>query len=212
MATPNVQRLTLYGSSVSGNCLKPRWTADRLQLDYDWVEMDLLAGDTRAEAFVAMNPTGQVPFARWPDGRALPQSNAIMLHLAETHGDGSLVPVDPFLRAQMMSWLFWEQNFHEPSIAVRRWHKCYLGKSDDELDPAWLTKGNDALAILQMQLSWTAWLVGDGLTIADIALVAYTRFAPQGGFDLSSFPAVQSWVERVETALGIGPVSTVLPE
>lgn len=210
MPAPNVERLTLYGSSVSGNCLKPKWTADRLGVEYDWVEVDLLAGETRTEAFLAMNPTGQVPFARWPDGRALPQSNAIMLHLAQVHGDGALVPAEAFAHAQMMSWLFWEQNFHEPSIAVRRWQKR-LGKTDDELDPAWLRKGNDALAIMQMQLSWTDWLVGKELSVADIALVAYTRLAPEGGFDLSKFPAVQAWVGRVEKELGIGSALTDSP-
>lgn len=197
-----VSKLTLYGSCVSGNCLKPKWIADVLGVDYDWVEIDLLQGDTKTDEFLAMNPVGQVPLARWPDGRSLPQSNAIMLYLAEAQGS-DLIPVDPFKKAQMMSWLFWEQYSHETAIAVRRWHKHYLQKPDDEIDPDLLPKGRRSLGIMEMQLTYTDWLVGDAMTLADVALVAYTRVAHEGGFDLSEFPAVERWVSRTEAALNI---------
>ena len=201
MPTRQISKLTLYGSSISGNCLKPRWVAERLGLDFDWVEIDLNAGGTRTDDFLAMNPAGQVPLARWPDGRVLPQSNAIMLYLAET-GGSDLVPGDAFRRAQMMSWLFWEQYSHEPYIAVRRSLKL-RGASEDELDPNLLARGRRALGVMELQLTYTDFLVGDGLTLADIALVAYTRWAGEGGFDLSEFPAVQRWVFRTEAALGL---------
>jgi glutathione S-transferase len=202
MPTREITRLTLYGDSISGNCMKPKWTADLLGIPYDWVEVDILQGGTRTEDFLAVNSAGQVPLARWPDGRALPQSNAIMLYLAEEAGS-ELVPADPFRKAQMMSWLFWEQYSHETAIAVRRFHKHYLKTPDDQIDPQLLAKGRRALGVMELQLTYTDWLVGDAMTLADIALVAYTRVAHEGGFDLSEFPSVERWVSRTEAALGI---------
>lgn len=201
MTNQPITRLTLYGDSISGNCQKPRWTADYLDIDYDWVEIDILNGGTQSEDFLALNPVGQVPLARWPDGRVLPQSNAIMLYLAE---GSDLVPDDPFERAQMNSWLFWEQYSHETAIAVRRFKKHYLKLPDEEIDPQLMAKGRRALGVMELQLTWSDWLVGKQLSCADIALVAYTRVAHEGGFDLSAFPNVERWVGRTETALSIG--------
>ena len=197
-----IQRLTLYGDSISGNCMKPKWTADLLGIPYDWVEVDILQGGTQTEDFLSLNPAGQVPLARWPDGRALPQSNAIMLYLAEEAGS-DLVPSDMFRRAQMMSWLFWEQYSHETAIAVRRFQKHYLNTPDDQIDPQLMAKGRRALGVMELQLTYTDWLFGDAMTLADIALVAYTRVAHEGGFDLSDFPSVERWVSRTEVALNI---------
>lgn len=202
MPQREITRLTLFGDSISGNCMKPKWTADLLGIDYDWVEIDILAGGTQTEDFLTVNPVGQVPLARWPDGRVLPQSNAIMLYLAESAGS-DLIPADPFQKAQMMSWLFWEQYSHETAIAVRRFHKLYLKKPDDEIDPQLLTKGRRALGVMELQLTYTDWIAGSKITCADIALVAYTRLAHEGGYDLSEFPSVERWVSRTESALGI---------
>lgn len=192
---------TLYGDSVSGNCLKVKWVADLLGLAYRWVDVDVVAGEAKAPEFLAKFPMGQVPAMELADGRRLAQSNAMMLYLA----DGStLVPRDPFQQAQMLQWLFWEQYSHEPAIAVRRFQKYYLGKPDDQIDPALMTKGRAALDLMEQHLARHEWFVGDGLTCADIALVAYTRVAPEGGFALFEWPLVQDWVQRVETALKIG--------
>ena len=201
MTDREITKLTLYGDSISGNCQKPRWTADYLDIDHDWVEVDILDGGTQTEEFLSLNPVGQVPIARWPDGRVLPQSNAIMLYLAE---GSDLIPEDAFQRAQMNSWLFWEQYSHETSIAVRRFKKHYLKLPDSEIDPQLMAKGRRALGVMEMQLTWTDWLVGETMTCADIALVAYTRVAHEGGFDLAQFPNVERWVSRVEGALSIG--------
>ncbi len=201
MPSREITKLTLYGDSISGNCQKPRWTADYLDIDHDWVEVDILNGGTQSEEFLSLNPVGQVPIARWPDGRVLPQSNAIMLYLAE---GSDLIPEDTFQRAQMNSWLFWEQYSHETSIAVRRFKKHYLKLPDEEIDPQLMVKGRRALGVMEMQLTWTDWLVGESLSCADIALVAYTRVAHEGGFDIAEFPNVERWVSRVEGALSIG--------
>jgi glutathione S-transferase len=201
MPSREITKLTLYGDSISGNCQKPRWTADYLDIDHDWVEVDILNGGTQSEEFLSLNPVGQVPIARWPDGRVLPQSNAIMLYLAE---GSDLIPESAFECAQMNSWLFWEQYSHETSIAVRRFKKHYLKLPDEEIDPQLMVKGRRALGVMNMQLTWTDWLVGEALTCADIALVAYTRVAHEGGFDVAEFPNVERWVSRVEGALSIG--------
>jgi len=198
-----ITKLTLYGDSISGNCLKTKWTAEYLDVDYDWVEISVVEGGTRSDAFMQMNPSGQVPVMRLPDGRILPQSNAIMLYLADTQRGQDLLPVDPFERAKMMSWLFWEQYSHEPYIAVRRFRKKFMNQTDEELDPQLLARGRRALGVMEMQLTFSDYFVGQSLTLADIALVAYTRVAHEGGYDLSEFPSVQRWVARVETDLGI---------
>lgn len=203
MPARDITKLTLYGDSISGNCQKPRWTADYLDIDHDWVEIDILNGGTQSEEFLALNPVGQVPLARWPDGRVLPQSNAIMLYIAQL-ARSALVPEDAFERAQMNSWLFWEQYSHETSIAVRRFQKHYLKKPDSEIDSQLMGKGRRALGVMEMTLTYSDWLVGEAMSCADIALVAYTRVAHEGGFDLGQFPNVERWVGHTETELGIG--------
>ncbi len=197
-----ITKLTLYGDSISGNCLKTKWTAEYLDIDYDWVEISVVEGGTRSDAFMQMNPSGQVPVMRLPDGRILPQSNAIMLYLAETNRGQDLIPLDPFERAKMMSWLFWEQYSHEPYIAVRRFRKKFMNMTDDDLDPQLLARGRRARRHGNAANVCRLFRRPER-TLADIGLVAYTRVAHEGGFDLSEFPSVQRWVARVETDLGI---------
>ena len=199
-----MQAITLYGSSDSGNCLKPKWVGERLGASVDWIELNSFDGSTRTPEFLAINPAGQVPVAVLSDGRILAQSNAIMLFMAE---GSELIPRDAYVRAKMLEWMFWEQYSHEPYIAVRIARLYYLKQRAEELDPALMTKGNAALARMELQLEQTPYLVGDALTLADIALVAYTRKAHMGGFDMSQFPAVQNWVKGVERDLNLAPIS-----
>lgn len=195
-------RYKIYGDSRSGNCLKVRWTAMLLGAPFEWIETDVVAGSTRTEEFLKLNPAGQVPCIVLPDGRVLAQSNAIIVYLAQVH-DGELVPSDPFERAKVNEWLFWEQYSHEPYIAVRRFQKAFLGKRDEEIDPKLMERGRKALGQMELQLRKTAFIAGDRLTVADIALVAYTRVAPEGGFSLDEFPSVNAWIARVERGLSI---------
>jgi len=190
----------IYGDSISGNCLKVKWTADRLGLAYDWIETNVLTAETRTTEFLALNPAGQVPLVVFADGRPLAQSNAIIFHLAE---GSDLIPSSAFDRAKMLEWMFWEQYSHEPYIAVARFQRRYLGKPAESLEPRLVERGAAALARLETQLKQSRFLVGDTLTLADVALVAYTRVAHEGGFDLSLYPAVLAWVSRVEADLGI---------
>jgi glutathione S-transferase len=192
--------MIVYGDSISGNCLKVKWTAERLGLAFEWRETSVLTGETRSPAFLALNPAGQVPLVVFDDGRTLAQSNAIILHLAE---GSPLIPADAFVRAKMLEWMFWEQYSHEPYVAVVRFQMAYLGKRRDEVDPKFIARGEGALTRLEAALKESRFLVGDDLTLADVALVAYTRVAHEGGFDLGAWQAVNAWVGRVEAELPI---------
>jgi len=198
-----ITKLTLYGDSISGNCLKTKWTADYLGVDYDWIEVSVVEGGTRSDAFMRMNPSGQVPVMRLPDGRILPQSNAIILYLTEMYASESLVPADPFEKAKMMSWLFWEQYSHEPYVAVARFQLRYLGRSHDALAPDLLRRANGALDHLETALADRDWLVADRFSLADMALLPYTRFAPEAGLSLGSRPHLSNWIQRCEGYLGL---------
>lgn len=193
--------ITIYGDQISGNCLKVAWTAQRLRIRYAWKDLSVVKGDTRTRAFLSLNPAGQVPVLILEDGRALAQSGAILLHLAE---GSPLIPQDAYQRAKMLEWLFWEQYSHEPCIAVARYQMKFLGRRREELDPQLFERGAAALALMDRALGGGGFLVGEELTLADIALVAYTRMAGDGGFALADYPAVEAWVRRVERELPIG--------
>ena len=193
--------IRIFGDSISGNCQKVKWVATRLSRPHEWIEIDVLKGETRTDEFLALNPFGQVPVIQFDDGRTLAQSNAIILHLAE---GSDLIPGDAFERAKMLEWMFWEQYSHEPVIAVRRFQKLYLNTPDDEIDPDLLAKGRRALGRMEMALISSDWIAGgEAITLADISLLAYTRLSHEGGFDLNEFPAVQAWVARCELELGL---------
>lgn len=192
--------MKIYGDSISGNCLKVRWTCDYLGLTYDWIETDVLSGVTRTPDFLALNPAGQVPLVLLDDGRPLAQSNAIILHLAEGSG---LIPADAYERARMLEWMFWEQYSHEPYVAVARFQVRFLGRSASDLETRILDRGRQALQRLEDALGEADVLAGKRLSLADVALVAYTRVADEGGFDLDAYPAVRRWIRRVELELGI---------
>lgn len=194
--------LTVFGDVRSGNCLKVKWLLDRLGLDYRWIETDVMSGATRSAEFLALNPAGQVPAVRFDDGRVLAQSNAILGYL----GEGSpFVPADPWARARMYEWLFWEQYSHEPYIAVARFQRAFLGRAADEIEPRLMERGDAALNRLEAALTGSDWLAGDGPTLADLALVAYTRMAGDGGFDLASRLLLRAWIARVEAVFDLPP-------
>ncbi|MBK3404999.1 glutathione S-transferase family protein [Methylorubrum populi] len=192
--------LTVYGDRKSGNCLKVAWVAAHLGIDLDWREVDILKGETRTPGFLALNPDGRVPTLVLEDERSLSESNAIIGFLAR---DSVLIPADAFAQAKMRQWLFWEQYSHEPFIAVRRFQLLYLGRTEASLDPRLFERGHAALALMEGRLADRPFLVGDALSLADVALVAYTRLAHEGGFDLLPYPALRAWIARVEAALGM---------
>lgn len=190
--------MKIFGDLKSGNCLKVKYTADYLGLPYSWIDVDILQGRSRTSEFLAMNPQGQVPVIQLDDGRTLAQSNAIIRFLAR---GSSLLPDDPYSQAKVDQWLFWEQYSHEPYIAVCRFHMHYLGKSKETREAWRVERGEVALDALEQHLERQDWLVSDGITVADIALLAYTSVAQEGGFDLASRPRVRAWIANCDKAL-----------
>lgn len=192
--------MEIFGDQNSGNCLKVKYTADHLGLAYRWRELDIMAGESRTEEFLAMSPFGQVPVVRFDDGRTLGQSGAIMRYLAR---GSALLPDDAFAAAEMDQWMFWEQNFHEPNVAGARFHVVYRRGPVETRDPDKVERGEAALDFMDDALKTRDFFVGDALTIADIALLGYTRLAPQGGFELDGRRALTRWIARCEEVLGL---------
>ncbi|MEM8815048.1 MAG: glutathione S-transferase family protein [Pseudomonadota bacterium] len=193
--------MKIYGNARSGNCLKVSNTADYLGLPYEWIEIDIMQGESRTDSFRAINPQGQVPAVQFEDGRTLVQSNAIIRYLA-TGSD--LLPDDPYLQAKIDEWLFWEQYSHEPYVAVCRFQMLFLGKAATEREPWRVERGDAALDLMEQRLDGVEWFDGRAFSVADIALLAYTRVAGEGGFDLAPRQNVARWIAACEGRLTAG--------
>jgi len=189
---------TVFGMSDSGNCYKVRLALEQLALPYRWVEVDSTRGETRTPEFLAMNPNGKVPTLKLEDGSALPESNAILNYLAE---GTPLLPAGRLDRARVLQWMFFEQYSHEPYVAVARAILRYQPPDSPrraEL-PRLLERGNQALSVMERQLEREPFFAAGRYTVADIALYAYTHCAADGGFDVSAYPALERWLERVRS-------------
>ena len=193
--------MRIHGDRLSGNCHKVLLTAELLGLDYECLPLDVVAGDTQQPAFLAKNPVGKMPLLELDDGRCLSESNAIVNALAK---GSALMPTDAFARAKVQQWQFFEQYSHEPFIAVARFIKRYLGMPEErraEFEGK-QAGGHRALAVMECTLSASPFLVGDTATAADISLFGYTHVADEGGFELSGYPAVSAWIERIRALPG----------
>ena len=191
------KKLEFYGDSISGNCYKLQLACSELDIDYTWHEMDILSGAARTDEFLKLNPNGKVPLMVMPDGRCLPESNAILGFLAD---GSSLHGSDRFARAVVLQWMFFEQYSHEPFIATSRFIVKYLGSpADRQADlEAKRPGGYKALDVMEQQLSSNKFIANNEFSIADVALYAYTHVAHEGGFDLANYSAVNDWLTRVE--------------
>ena len=190
-------KLKIYGDSRSGNCYKIQLLCSEMGVDYDWEEVDIIAGDTRAPQCLAMNANGKIPLLALPDGRYLPESNAILFYLA----DGSeFFAGDAYARAEILQWMFFEQYSHEPNIATSRFIIKYLGNPADRQTSLEEKKvgGYKALEIMEQQLRRHAFIAGDNYNIADIALFAYTHVAEEGGFELDDYAAIRDWITTIK--------------
>jgi len=198
--------LRLYDFHDSGNGYKVRLLLAMLGIAYDYVEVDILAGETRTPAFLEKNPNGRIPVLEFDDGRCLAESDAILFHLAE---GTPLLPADRFDRARVLQWLFFEQYSHEPHIAVCRFWLKHLEMTEDRraVLAEKQERGRAALEVMERHLEGRTFFVGDSCTIADIALYAYTHVAPEGGFDLAGFPGVCAWLERIRRQPGHVPIT-----
>lgn len=190
----------LYGNLGSGNVLKVKYIADLTGQPFVLHEIASRSGATQTPEFLKLNPAGQMPVVVLEDGRPLAQSNAILRYFAQ---GTRFLPNDRYEAAKVDEWLFWEQYSHEPTVAVARARVVYDGQTRDTLDPALVARANKALDLMEQALTGRSFLVGDTLTIADIALLAYTRQAPQAGLDLSTRPAILQWIAGCENELGL---------
>ena len=191
--------------SASGNCYKCVLALAQLGLDCELAELDIRDGTTRTPEFLALNPNGRVPLLITDDGTPLPESNAILHYLA----DGSaLLPTDRLARAQVLQWLFFEQYSHEPFIATNRFFRLFT--PDPSVHAARMAenepKGYAALGVMEEHLADRDFFV-DEYSIADIALFAYTHVAGDGGYDLTPYPAVRAWLDRVRSTPGFVPMA-----
>ena len=196
---------TVFGTSASGNCHKVRMALDILGRPYEWREIDVLKNESRTPGFLAMNPNGKVPVLAIDGKTFLAESNAILWYLAE---ETPLVPAERLDRARVLQWMFFEQYSHEPAIAVARFIRCFLRKSDDARLPELARRGHAALAVMERHLATREYFVGESMTIADLALFAYTHKAGDAGFDLTRYPAVSAWVARCSEQRGVTAMPT----
>jgi glutathione S-transferase len=196
----------LYNSAVSGNCYKVRLLLAHLGVEYETVELSVVDRSNRSEVLGDLNPAQRVPTIVLDDGRPLGESNAILWYF----GDATpYVPTDPYERAQVLQWQFFEQYQHEPAIAVARFLIAYSELPRDQYEerlPGLTKSGKVALAAMERHLDGREFLVGDRYSIADISLYAYTHVADEGGFDLDPYPAIRGWLERVAAQPGHVPI------
>jgi glutathione S-transferase len=197
--------MLLYESPVSGNCYKVRLLLAHLGITYERRELDVVDRSDRPEHLGGLNPALRVPTVVLDDGRTLAESGAILWYF----GEGTrFVPEDPFERAQVLQWMFFEQYDHEPNVAVARfWVAIAGGPPSERALQARLEGGRRALRAMEDHLGGgREYLVGDRLTLADIALYGYTHVAHEGGFDLAGLPALRAWLERVAAEPGHVPM------
>jgi glutathione S-transferase len=194
----------LYDNPLSGNCYKVRLILTLLGIEFERRELSVVDHSNRAGVLGGLSPSLNVPTVVLDDGRPLAESNAILWYFA----DGTrYLPDDPYERAQVLQWMFFEQYKHEPAIAVVRFWVA-ISEAPPAADiEAKRTAGRAALDVMDRHLGDHEYFVGERFTIADIALYAYTHLAPEGGFDLEPYPAVRTWLERVGAQPGIVPIT-----
>jgi glutathione S-transferase len=196
----------LYNSAVSGNCYKVRLLLAHLGLEYEMVELSVVDRSNRKDVLGELNPGLRVPTLVLDDGRPLGESNAILWYF----GDGTqYVPDDPYERAQVLQWQFFEQYSHEPNIAVARFLIAYSELPRERYEerlPSVMKGGYAALDAMESHLADRSFLVGERYTLADISLYAYTHVAHEGGFDLELYPAIRAWLDRVAGQPGYVPI------
>jgi glutathione S-transferase len=186
----------VHGVSASGNCHKVRLVLEQLGQPYVWHEVDMMNGATRTDEFKKLNPNGKVPVLVIDENTTLSESDAILCYLA----DGTpLMPDDRLERAQVLQWMFFEQYSHEPYVAVARFILQFQKNPGDARLPEKIAGSYRALDVMERHLSTRTFLVGERYTVADIALYAYTHVANQANLDLSRYPAIRAWLERVRS-------------
>jgi glutathione S-transferase len=193
----------LYDSDVSGNCYKVRLLLAHLGLEYERYPLDVVDRSNRKDVLGGLNPGLRVPTLVLDDERPLGESGAILWYL----GDGTTyVPADPYDRAKVLQWMFFEQYSHEPYVAVSRFWLTKGIEVDEETLAERQRVGYLAFDAMEGHLAGHDYLVAGRYSIADIALYAYTHVAHEGGFDMSGYPAINAWLGRVAAEPGHVPI------
>lgn len=188
----------LYDFLPSGNGYKVRLLLTQLQISFELIELDIIKGETRNSEFLAKNPNGKIPLLEIASNKFLAESNAILYYLSQ---ETEYFPQDKYQQARVMQWLFFEQYSHEPNIATPRYWISELKQADKYQEQIEQKRklGYAALNVMEQHLKNHDFFVSNRYTIADIALYAYTHVAEEGGFDLSKYPAILDWFERVKS-------------
>lgn len=167
---------------------------------YERIDIDILKKESRTEEFLNINPNGRVPVLEH-DGKIISESNAIMWYLA--NGTGFL-PYNIFEQSQVLQWMFFEQYSHEPFIATSRYWISILHEEEkyrEQLKEK-IRSGYAALEGMERHLKENDYFVSNKYSIADIALYAYTHVAEEGNFELSRYPRINTWLQRIEDQNG----------
>jgi glutathione S-transferase len=195
-----IVRYKLYDYPASGNCYKARLLLSHLGIEYERVPVDIFAGETMTPEHAARNPALTTPVLELPDGSFLPESGAILLHLAE---GTDLLPDDPAERAQVYRWLFFEQSAILPTVADIRF-RMLTGRLDPDGDAGRRAAqlAGAVTSVVEGHLQGRTFAVGERFTLADIALFGYVHVAHEAGVDMSGFTAIAEWIERVRQQPG----------
>lgn len=190
--------LTVHDNIESGNAYKVKLLLSFLNLEFKTIQYDVVNGETRTDEFIKKyNKNGRIPVLEFENGKCLTESNAILYYMAL---NSDFFPKNTWEQAKVMEWLCFEQYSHEPFIAVAKFILTMLPKDTPRKSeiPTLHEKGYVALQIMENQLSENDFLVGGNVSIADIALYAYTHKAHLGEFDMARFPAINNWCKRIE--------------
>jgi len=198
--------LRLYDQLTSGNGYKVRLMLHLLDLSFERTEVNIYEGASRTPNFLQRNPLGKIPVLELSDGSFLWESDAILFFLAQ---GTPYWPADSLSQARVLQWMFFEQYDHEPTIAVvRSWTRYKrMPEGAEALLAQKRSGGYAALQIMEDRLVDHRYLVDGRCTIADIALYAYTHVAPEGGFDLTPYPAILAWMDRIQELPGYVPIT-----
>ena len=190
--------MRLYDYAASGNCYKVRLALAQLGVRYERVPVDIFAGDTLTAEYARLNPARTTPVLVREGQEPLPESAAILLHLAE---GTELLPADPGQRAQVYRWLVFEQTDVIPAVAGLRF-RLQTGRIEPDGREAGARRaaGEELLGFLDEHLTGREWVAGEHYSVADIALYGYLHVAHEAGYRVPA--AVGAWLERVAARPG----------
>ncbi|MEA5465986.1 glutathione S-transferase family protein [Leptothoe sp. PORK10 BA2] len=191
---------TLYGHPMSGNSYKVKLLLSLLNIDYEWVTVDLMKGEHKQPEFLKLSPFGQVPVLTDGD-MALADAQGSLVYLARQYDpENRWLPTEPVALANVIRWLsITTGEVRQGPESARLYH--LFGAKAINIERA-NEKATFILSQLNQHLGQHEWLVGTAPTIADVAVFPYVALSPDGKIDLSSYPQVLSWIERVKQLPG----------